>query len=1349
MSIRRMLPLFVSVLILSFAGILQAQNQGSLTGQVTDPNGKSVTGANVHLLDLSASGLASRDAVTDSNGDYSFAQVRPGLYSLKVEATGFKLFVQEKVEILVSTPSTLNVALQLGAVTEQVVVTAESAPAINATDATVGVAFSEKEVKALPFYARNIVGLLTLQPGVVFTGASDLDRLSEGTMSALDPRDGTVNGVRGNQLNITLDGGDANDWQNHEAFTSAVPITLDSVQEFHVTTGNPNSTDGVASGPQIALVTKSGTNEFHGNLRWYYRTAGPTANSFFSNLNGIGRPRLVRNIPGASLGGPAWKNRIFFFTDFEDRQDRSQVLAGPRQVPSAALRDGVLIYQCTTASACPGGTVQGLTPGAAGSHTVPAGDFGLTPAQIATIDPGWVDPSSVLHKGINNSMLTYMNLFPAGNSPGQSNDNGLVFNALSFNAPDVISNNIYTARMDVNITKDGHHTAYVRGSMAGIADDLTPPQFPGQPVASILLNNSRGITSGYAAQLTPNFVNNFHYTFSRLGEAESGSTAPRLNIRFFDDNTAFNRGFNRQVPTHEVKDDISWVRGKHTFQFGGAMTFIRNNRVDNSISFPLFQANPGNCNDCGSLQGNMASLLGLTPGQLPTQANFFNAGFLMLTGSINSGTATFFANPHTGAILPAGSPENRSFAQDIYNGYFQDSWRIRPTLNITLGARYEYQSPPWETNGFQVAPTTDVYQWLLTREADAAAGIGSNASPQLSWAPAGKANNGARSWYNPNYNNVSPHIAFAWSPGYNDGILAHVFGGSGKSSIRGGFGIYYDQVGMSLAVDSDQNGSPGTATQLSNSTTSLGLTTAPRFSGTCNDSGCTGLPALSNYFPVPSSATFPFLPSTGSSNHDFTVDPHLRTPYIMSFSLDWQRDIGKGVVLDVGYVGTLGRRLLTKADFAEAMPLTDPASKLTIYQAYQQIIALAGSGKGFSVVSNPNIGPGNFAQLQTIQNIPFFNHMMPNMPSSLASLVDDLNGFGINPGITHAQALSLTPTQAFYSFAFMDLQASLGSPSWSCALFALDTGPTSSGLPIVSPWNSTLDPTGTGNVLFTPQFNGLAGWANFGSSNYHSLQVGVRKNRGNISFAANYVFSKSIDNASTGENIDLIPDSNGPTDSFRGLIYTPWDLRQNRAVSDFNLRHNFNASFVYLLPLGRGQRFFSGVGRLTNEFVSGWEISGLVRWRSGFPVSPSEGFNFPTDFFLTGPGQVVAPISSHITRTGPLVNNIPNLFADPQTALLSIGPVLPGFTGSRNIITGPAYAGVDMDLHKSFLMPWSERQRLQLRVSVYNMFNSVNFGDGLLSLDPTAPNTFGQFANTIGNNQGGGRQMEFGVRYEF
>jgi hypothetical protein len=374
--------------------------------------------------------------------------------------------------------------------------------------------------------------------------------------------------------------------------------------------------------------------------------------------------------------------------------------------------------------------------------------------------------------------------------------------------------------------------------------------------------------------------------------------------------------------------------------------------------------------------------------------------------------------------------------------------------------------------------------------------------------------------------------------------------------------------------------------------------------------------------------------------------------------------------------------------------------------------------------------------------------MMPNMPASLASFITDLEGFGITPNITPAQAATLTPTQAFYSFAFLDLQTSLGSPSWSCALFALDTGPTSGSIPVSSPWSAKLDPTGTGNVLFTPQFNGAAGWANFGWSEFHSLQVSVRKTRGNYTFAANYVFSKSIDNASSPENGDLVPGANGATNPFNGLIYTPFALGQSRSLSDFNLKHNFNASFGYQLPFGHGQHFGNSAGHLANAIIGGWEVTGLIHWRSGFPLSPSEGFNFPTDFFLTGPGQALGPLVSQVTRNITPVGNFPNLFSDPSAVINEIGPVLPGFTGSRNVIIGPGFATFDADVHKSFALPWSENQHLQLRVSAYNVFNSVNFADNL-SLDPTIPNTFGQFTNTIGNPQGGGRQMEFAVRFEF
>jgi hypothetical protein len=1328
MSIRRII-LSIFICLSCFVGLAKGQNLGSLTVQVTDPNKKAVVGATVHVTEVGTD--TTRDGKTNDQGTYTFQQMKPAIYSVKIEAQNFKTATQERVQVLVATPSSVSVQLELGAMAENVVVTAEAVPTLNTEDATIGDTMDEAKIKSLPLYARNPVGLLAMQPGVVLTGASDLDQISFGGGGG-DMRDGSVNGVRSNQMNVTLDGGDNNDQQNHDAFASALPVTLDSLQEFRVTTGQANSDEGGASGAQVALVTKSGTNEFHGNLRWYYRTTGPTASSYFANFDGVPRAKLDRNIPGASLGGRFWKDRVFFFADFEDRQDVSEALTG-NQVPSAALADGALIYNCAVPASCPGGTVHGLTQ----NWTVPAGDFGLTPAQIKQLDPYTYSGNATLvaAAGINPAMLTYMKLFPQGNSPELSNDGGLAFNFLAFNTPGNISENIYTSRMDFNITKNGHHTAYIRGTLAGIAEDQGAEQFPGQPVSSVLLNNSRGIAAGYTGQFTPNVVNNLIYAYTREGIATSGAAdSDSFNIRFFASNVAFTYGSGRIVPSHDFKDNVSWTHGKHTIEFGGDMDFIRNHRISDGPGFAGFQANPGNCNDCGELQAGGLETPGLHGLGLPVaeDTNNFNAAYLMLTGSINAFGATYLGDPKTGVIQAHGTPEVRDFAEDTYGLYIKDSYKLKPNLTVTAGVRWEYQSPVWEVNGFEVAPTIDAYQWFLTREQNAANGVGNQSSPLLSWAPAGKANN-MPSWYHPNYKNFSPRLAIAYSPGFNEGILAKLFGGPGNSSIRAGFSINYDQVGQTLAVTADSEGSPGTATALSNPTTQLGLISAPRFSGTCGPTGCSGLPPQTDYVTPPTSATFPFTPDLSTGNQDFVVDPHLKTPYVMNMSLDFQRELPKGFVLDIAYVGTLGRRLLTKADFAESLPLTDPASHMNFYQAFDKIIALAGTSQGFNVVNAPAIDPTSPSQLATIQTIPFFNNMMPNMPLVASQ-------FNCAPSNVACQTFyqGLTPTQAFYSTAFQILQGSLGSPSWSCAIFFMDVGPSAFGTS--SPWNTALDPSGSGDVLFTPQFNGMGGWANFGWSAYNSLQIGVRKRKGNYTFAANYVFSKEMDDASTPEN------GGG---QFAGLIYTPWDLAQQRAVGDFNLKHNFSGEFGYILPFGRGQRFGGGASKLTNELIGGWEITGIVQWHSGLPQSTSEGFNFPTDFFLTGFATQSGTITSNINRNLNMPNVLPNLFANPNAALNLVQPTLPGFVGSRNAITGPAFASLAMDVHKSFVMPWSERQRLQLRVSAYNLFNSVNFGDGGLSLDATIPNLFGTLSNTIGNRQGGGRQMEFGARFEF
>lgn len=1325
----------ISFLVLLVAAIgAWAQNAGSLQGTVLDPTGANVVGASVKLIDVATN--APRATTTDASGGYSFVQINPGAYKLEVSKDGFKTHVEGHVTVLVATPTHLDVQLEVGSINQSILVESAAVPTINTQDATVGNPFEEHEVKSLPFLARNVVNLLTLQPGVVFTGESNTDRLSQGSIRTLDPREGAVDGVRGNQGNITVDGIDANDWQNQAAFTSALPVTLDSVQEFRVTTTNANATDGIVGGAQVSLVTKSGSDSFHGNARWYYRTSGTASNDFFNNAQNpqIPRGKDQRNIGGGSLGGPILKDRLFFFVDTEERREIvSASLLLPRQVPSDALKDGVLVYACANAAACPGGQVQGMTT----SHTIPAGDFGLTPAQFQKADPAGI--------GINPSIITYFKQFPEGNDPSAGNDGGLSFIGLNFNFPESTKNNIYTSRLDYILTRNGHHTIFAKGVLQGLKTDLTAPQFPGGSAASQLLNNSRGIAVQYQGQFTPNIINTVRYGLTRIGVQQSGTVGAEFNVRGFTNIAPFtSRPEGRTVPVHEVNDDLSWTRGKHTFGFGGAVYFVRNHNINDINSFPFVGVNNGFCiNLCADYN------LGPTGANAPAPSDptSFVRAFTGLTGSITQVNATIFATPQS-TFLPPGSPEDRHFAENLYEAYAQDSWKIRSNVTLTLGLRYGYEAPPYETNGFQVAPTVDIGQFFRQREINGNLGIASNVSPLLSWTLAGKANHGANSFYHPNNADFAPRVALAYAPKYDSGPLGMIFG-NGKSALRLGAGIFYDRIGQALTIDADQNGSPGTATQLIDGSQQFSLATAPRFSGTCTNTGCTGLPAAGPpFFPIPANAQFPFTPDGNLADQapglGFVVDPHLKTPYTIHLTASFQRQLPKGVVLDVAYVGTLGRRLLGKADFAQYENLRDPISHVDLFTAYRQIAAIAkATPSGFSGPNPTDFSPTG---LPSIQSIPYFTDLLPNMPTFAAVALG-------NP-----QYASLTPTQAFYAFTLIKsgvtnlAGAPTGAASWSCALFALDATEVAKGFP--TPWNSTLDPNGVGFVLFQQQFSQLDAWTNWANSNYHSLQVTVKRNVGFGTFAFNYVFSKSIDNASSPENADNIPGLNGTAE---GLIQNPFNPGLNRAVSNFNLKHNFDGSAVIALPFGHGHRFASGGGRLEEALVGGWEVANVFRWRSGFPLDPSNGFNFPTNFFLTSSGTLVAPLHTSLTRSVSAANVAPgltpgiaNIFSNPGAALNDFTFTLPGLPGSRNFLVGPAYAAVDMGVHKSFKL-WKEGTALQFRITAFNLFNSVNFNDTSISVDPTSPATFGLITQTASSSAGiaVGRDVEFAIRLEF
>src|SRR5713226_5615227 len=266
--------LLISCVAFLFAVIGAVAQTGttSVRGTVTDKTGASVGDAKVSL-DNPGQALH-RETLTSMTGAYEFVALPPGTYALTIEKEGFQKYEQKNLQLLVNSPTTVNATLEIGA-TSQVVEVSASAVALNTTDASIGNAFGENQIKQLPLEGRNVPDLLTLQAGVAYTGnRSDVNR-------DVDTRSGAVNGARSDQSNITLDGVDVNDQVKGSAFTSVLPVTLDSVQEFRVTTTNANADQGRSSGAQVSLVTKSGTNNLHGSLYEYHRNTATSANDYF------------------------------------------------------------------------------------------------------------------------------------------------------------------------------------------------------------------------------------------------------------------------------------------------------------------------------------------------------------------------------------------------------------------------------------------------------------------------------------------------------------------------------------------------------------------------------------------------------------------------------------------------------------------------------------------------------------------------------------------------------------------------------------------------------------------------------------------------------------------------------------------------------------------------------------------------------------------------------------------------------------------------------------------------------------------------------------------------------------
>jgi hypothetical protein len=1282
----------------------------SLRGVVVDKSQATVAGAKVDLENHSQG--FERKTTTSLSGEFEFLALPPGTYTLVVEKNGFKRYQRSELQLLVGVPTSISTELEIGSATERIEVSS-TAETINITDASLGNAFDENQVKELPLESRNVPDLLSLQTGVVYTGNNPNIDANQ------DTRNGAINGARSDQSNITVDGVSVNSRGGY-AFTSVLPVTPDSIQEFRVTTTNYGADEGVSSAAQVALVTKSGTNHFHGSVYEYNRNSYFSANDYFIKTAQLqsgspnAPPKLNRNIFGASLGGPIVKNRLYFFTNFEGYRD-AEAVSAVRTVPTAAFRDGVIQYECISVSVCPGNTVQGIS---GKSYTAPAGYFALSPQEITQMDS-----TSLGAHGPNPVVLNYMNstyLLPNDSTVGD----GVNTAGYRFRAPTDTTKNWYIAKLDYNITSDGKHRLSISGALAN-ENSAQPPFLPGAPPSTDIVNYNKGIIVGYSSVLSSSLINNLRYGYIRESVGTIGDSTQSWNY-FIGIDQGITRSSSFQRPVNNLTDDVAWIHGKHTWQFGFQFSFLRNPESNDNGSFNAGVFEPSWMVD-GGLSGaanpsplNPSNPANGFPGVNPTFSGDYDNAMTGLLGMVTYANANYNYT-RSGSSLPEGAPVTRRFAEDAYEIYAQDVWKLNPNLTVTLGLRYSLFSPPWETNGLQVIPTINLGKWFNDRGQGMLQGLPSNAQPLVTYELGGPVN-GKPSYYNWDFGNLGPRIALAWSPDHSSGLLGNLFGGKGKSSIRAGFGIVYDRVGESLVDTFDEAGSFGLSTSLSNQANSLSSIDAPRITSmnVVPTSSAAGNPIL----PLAPSGSFPQTYPVGTGAITWGVDQGLKTPYSYTLDLAVSRELGSGFTFDVAYVGRLSHRLLAQDDLAMPLDIYDKASGIDYFTAETALAKIyrpeLNSGNSSPTLSfNPNQLPANVQQFWEDQ-------IQPLAPGGAYTL----------GGCTGGKTLGTTnPT----IFAF-DVFCGSGAND-TLALYNLDYN----GIPDFNDPSRRYFTSGGQYSYYDSQYGSLFAWRSVGWSNYNALQVTVRHKmvRG-LQFDLNYTFSKSIDIASDAERVT--PESFGGYQGLNKAIVNAWNPDQMKAVSAFDATHQFNANWLWQLPIGRGKWLVHDSNRALDALIGGWQLTGLFRITSGFPLSVDNSLNYwPTNFQAEGTATQIAPVQTGVYNN----SGTPNMFANGPATINSFMPTYAGQSGQRNQLRGDGYFGVDMGLAKRWNMPWREQQSLQFRWEVFNVTNSVRFDvvssqlSGNLGLASGA--SFGNYNQTLTNP----RIMQFALRYEF
>ena len=1026
------------LLLLCLPSLLLAQNQASLAGVITDSAGAVVPGVNITLINTATS--VSFQATSNSVGAYSFENVPPGPgYQATFSLTGFDSFVVTGMYLNVSNTRTQNVILKIGNVSQSVQVSAAGqGVTLDTTDATIGNNFEVQMVNQLPVQIRDTPSaLFNIQPGVSVDASGE----------------SAVTGARTDQSHVTLDGLDVDDRATGQFGIVTANAPVDSVQEFRGVTAGATANFDSGGGGQFQLVTKSGTNHFHGSLFEYHRDTSTEANNWFNNNIGVPRPKLIRNQFGGNVGGPILKDKLFFFFEYNGRRD-NQGVSVDQAVPTASYLAGNISY-INNGSGCTSSSTILTAPQCISTYSA---------SQARTLDPLGIGQNAALKQFVSQR-------YPAGNDP--TGGDGINTTGFRFNAPVILKENNYVFRFDYNLTQS--QKVFGRFSLLSqrqgdFFNYVAPIQFPGDPTTRSVDDASWAWVVGHNWAIGATKTNQIIYgeTRSRLGFPSlynptgaiyyaTGSGQGNAPSAFGPLAAPYLGNYNAQdrvIPVPMLRDDFTWQKGTHTLQFGGTFKYIK----PTGHNF---------LNDFTPTLGIGGALSQLDPTLRPanilndgsTATNNWDNAFAFDLGRFAQLGATYNYNTD-GTTVPAGAGSVRTYRYYETEIYFGDTWKLTPSFTVSYGLRYQLYTVPYEVNGLeaiQVDPTTGkpfaFDKYFQARRQQSAAGIsGNTAVPFLQYVLGGKANHGSPAgYYQPSYKDFAPRVAFSWNPSFDR-----------KSVFNGGAGIVYDhtivsavqnfQDHSSYLFQADSNNLYGDSANPAGS-----LATDPRFTSI-------------NVIPTPpvnpgfSSKTIPFVDANGvpfglpGNAFSTAIDPGLRTPYSIALNFGFQHEFGAGFILKTSYAGRLGRRLLAQVDAS-------------------QIVDFPSGGQAYSTAF------GNITKELRAGADPTTLAAEPWFETAVIPGLGQANGFGNN-----TQLVASFLTNLAFNGDFAD---------FTQALSTLGGG-------IIQP-----------NVGMASQFASNDYYTNKGFSGYNGLLVTLHKNYSHgLQFDLNYTWSHSIDNFS-------------------------------------------------------------------------------------------------------------------------------------------------------------------------------------------------------------------------------------------